>query len=309
MAWTGLVSPRSGVELPGPGRFVDGRPLRHCRTRSIASSRKPCCVPALVLATLAAIIASQAVIRGRLACPAGDSIGLFAANAGVLHQRRDGPNLYAGHQLGAAGWVCWPVVLFFKSSSALASAYGIAVTLTMLITTVLTYFVVREGWRMPAPVAVGATAFFLCIDALLVAGCAIKTFDGGWFPLLLGLALFVLMSTWRRGRELLMECIRRDGLSMQEFIAQLDPRSMHRVGAHCGLRSGRPANVPKALLHNLKHNQVLHARNVILTVRFHEVPWIPRSDVWMCNRWSMVSGKCKSTTASWTLPTCPRRWR
>jgi len=144
-----------------------------------------------------------------------------------------------------------------------------------MITTVLTYFVVREGWRMPAPVAIGATAFFLVIDALLVAGCAIKFLDGGWFPLTLGLLLFVLMSTWRRGRELLMESIRHDGLVLQDFIDQLDPRSVNRAERTAVYAVADPDTVPQALLHNLRHNQVLHARNVILTVRFQDVPWIP----------------------------------
>jgi KUP system potassium uptake protein len=166
-------------------------------------------------------------------------------------------------------------VLFFGSSSALAGAYGIAVTLTMMITTMLTYFVVRKAWQLPAPVAIGATAFFLAIDALLVAGCAVKFFDGGWFPLALGLLLFGVMSTWSRGRARLVQAIRRDGLELQSFIDGLDPRSLNRAERTAVYAVADPTTVPQALLHNLKHNQVLHVRNVILTVVFHEVPWIP----------------------------------
>jgi KUP system potassium uptake protein len=166
-------------------------------------------------------------------------------------------------------------VLYFGSSSALAGAYGIAVTLTMLITTVLTYFVVRHGWGMPAPLAIAATAFFLAIDALLVAGCAVKFFDGGWFPLLLGLLLFVAMSTWARGRALLLQAIRREGIALEPFVDRLDPRSMNRVERTAVYPVADPATVPQALLHNIKHNQVLHERNVILTVVFREVPWVP----------------------------------
>ncbi|MDP2024160.1 MAG: KUP/HAK/KT family potassium transporter, partial [Hydrogenophaga sp.] len=167
------------------------------------------------------------------------------------------------------------VVLFFGSSSALASAYGIAVTLTMMITTVLTFFVVRDGWRLPAPLAIGATAFFLAVDALLVAGCAIKFLDGGWFPLALGLLIFVVMSTWLRGRALLLQSLRRDGLELVPFIESLDPRSVHRAERTAVYAVADPSTVPQALLHNLKHNQVLHERNVILTVVFHDVPWVP----------------------------------
>jgi KUP system potassium uptake protein len=166
-------------------------------------------------------------------------------------------------------------VLFFGSSSALAGAYGIAVTLTMMITTVLTYVVVRHGWKLPAPLAVGATAFFLAIDALLVAGCAVKFLDGGWFPLALGVVLFGLMTTWSRGRTLLLERIRGDGLELGAFIEGLDPRAMNRAERTAVYPVADPSTVPQALLHNLKHNQVLHERNVILTVVFHEVPWVP----------------------------------
>jgi KUP system potassium uptake protein len=165
-------------------------------------------------------------------------------------------------------------VLAFGSSSALAGAYGVAVTLTMMITTMLTYFVVRDGWRLPAPVAIGATAFFLAVDALLVAGCAVKFFDGGWFPLAMGGLLFVAMSTWQRGRALTLEAIRSGGIALQDFIDQLDPATASHAARVAVYAVTDPSTVPQALLHNLKHNQVLHERNVILTVRFHDVPWV-----------------------------------
>jgi KUP system potassium uptake protein len=169
-------------------------------------------------------------------------------------------------------------VLLFQSSSALAAAYGIAVTLTMMITTVLTYFVVRRAWRLSAPLAVGATVFFLGIDALLVAGCAVKLADGGWFPLALGGLLYVLMSTWARGRELMLHSIRQDGLALEAFIDTLDLRTIHQVQRTAVYPVADPATVPQALLHNLKHYQALHERNVILTVVFHEVPWVGMND-------------------------------
>jgi KUP system potassium uptake protein len=111
-----------------------------------------------------------------------------------------------------------------------------------------------------------------------VAGCAVKFFDGGWFPLGLGLLLFGLMSTWSRGRALLLQSIRRDGIELQPFIGNLDPRSMHRAHRTAVYPVSDPSTVPKALLHNLKHNQVLHERNVILTVVFHEVPWVSMAE-------------------------------
>jgi KUP system potassium uptake protein len=124
----------------------------------------------------------------------------------------------------------------------------------------------------------GAMAFFLAIDALLVAGCAVKLLDGGWFPLALGLLLFGLMSTWSRGRELLLDSIHRNGLELQPFIDGLDPREIHRAERTAVYPVADPSTVPMALLHNLKHNQVLHERNVILTVVFREVPWVPMDE-------------------------------
>ncbi len=275
IAWTGLVLPGLALNYLGQGALLIGDPSA-IQNPFYRLFPEAWLVPALVLATMAAIIASQAVISGAY------SLTKQAMQLGFLPRMR--VHYTSAREMGqiympGVNWALLAgvlaVVLFFGSSSALASAYGIAVTLTMMITTLLTYFVVRESWRMPAPLAVGATAFFLVIDALLVAGCAIKFMDGGWFPLALGLVLFVLMSTWRRGRELVMASIRRDGLSLQEFIDQIDPRSVNRAERTAVYAVADPEMVPQALLHNLKHNQVLHARNVILTVRFHEVPWVP----------------------------------
>lgn len=275
IAWTGLVLPGLALNYLGQGALLmrDPSAIDNPFYRLFPDAW---IVPALVLATLAAIIASQAVISGAY------SLTKQAMQLGFLPRMR--VQYTSAREIGqiympAVNWALLfgvlAVVLFFGSSSALASAYGIAVTLTMMITTLLTYFVVKETWRMPAPLAMGATAFFLIVDALLVAGCSIKFFDGGWFPLTLGLALFVLMSTWRRGRELLMESTRRDGLSLQDFIDQIDPRSVNKAERTAVYAVADAETVPQALLHNLKHNQVLHARNVILTVHFHDVPWVP----------------------------------
>jgi KUP system potassium uptake protein len=275
LAWTGLVLPGLALNYLGQGALLMGDPSA-IQNPFYRQFPEAWLLPALVLATLAAIIASQAVISGAY------SMTKQAIQLGFLPRMR--VRYTSAREMGqiympGVNWALLAgvvaVVLYFGSSSALASAYGIAVTLTMAITTVLTYFVVREGWRMPAPLAIGATAFFLVIDALLVAGCAIKFLDGGWFPLALGLLLFVLMSTWSRGRELLMDSIRSDGLSLKEFVDGLDPRSVNRAQRTAVYAVADPDTVPQALLHNLKHNQVLHERNVILTVRFQDVPWVP----------------------------------
>lgn len=275
IAWTALVLPGLALNYLGQGALLMADPsaIENPFYRLFPDAWV---LPALVLATLAAIIASQAVISGAYSLTR-QAIQLgFLPRMAVRHtSAREAGQIY----MPAVNWALLAgvlgAVLFFGSSSALAGAYGIAVTLTMMITTVLTYFVVREGWRLPAPVALSATAVFLALDALLVAGCAIKFFDGGWFPLALGALLFGVMTTWSQGRERLLDRIRADGLSLEAFVEGLDARAMHRVGRTAVYPVADPATVPQALLHNLKHNQVLHERNVILTVRFREVPWVP----------------------------------
>ena len=277
-AWTGLVLPGLALNYLGQGALLIGDPsaLENPFYRLFPEAWV---LPALILATLAAIIASQAVISGAYSMTK-QAIQLgFLPRMAIRHT--------SAHEMGqiympAVNWVLLAgvvaAVLAFGSSSALAAAYGIAVTLTMMVTTVLAYFVVREGWRLPAPVAIGATVFFLAVDAALVAGCAVKFLDGGWFPLVLGLLLFVVMSTWARGRALLLQSVRQDGIELQPFIESLDPRSTHRAQRTAVYPVSDPATVPRALLHNLKHNQVLHERNVILTVVFREVPWVPMEE-------------------------------
>ena len=278
LAWTGLVLPGLALNYMGQGALLIGDPsaIENPFYRMFPDAWL---LPALVLATLAAIIASQAVISGAYSMTKqAIQLGFLPRMAVHYTSAREAGQIY----LPAVNWALLvgvvAAVLYFGSSSALAGAYGIAVTLTMMITTVLTYFVVREGWRLPAPVAIGATVFFLAIDALLVAGCAVKFFDGGWFPLALGLLLFGVMSTWSRGRALLLESIRRDGIELQPFIDSLDPRSVHRAERTAVYPVADPSTVPQALLHNLKHNQVLHERNVVLTVVFRATPWVPMSE-------------------------------
>ena len=276
-AWTGLVFPGLALNYMGQGALLleDPAAIENPFYRLFPESWL---VPVLVLATLAAIIASQAVISGAYSMTKqAIQLGFLPRMAIRYTSAKEVGQIY----MPGVNWsllaAVIAAVLFFKNSSALASAYGIAVTLTMMITTVLTYFVVRNGWNLPWPLAAGATLFFLCLDVLLVAGCAVKFLDGGWFPLALGGLIFLGMSTWARGRELLMEGIRRDGLDLQSFIDALDPKGIHRSQRTAVYPVSDPGTVPQALLHNLKHNQVLHERNVVLTVRFHDVPWVPMS--------------------------------
>ena len=165
-------------------------------------------------------------------------------------------------------------VVGFGSSSALASAYGFAVTVTMFTTTLLTFFVVRHAWKYPLPLAIGATSVFLALDLLLVIACSLKFMQGGWLPLVLGILVFSIMASWRRGRELLVESIGQGDPELLPFLQALIADSIHRVPRTAVYAVASSDTVPQALMHNLKHNQVLHERNLILTVVFHDVPWI-----------------------------------
>jgi KUP system potassium uptake protein len=179
----------------------------------------------------------------------------------------------------AVNWILLASVVLacigFGSSSAMASAYGIAVTGTMLITTVLTWFVVRRSWGYPLWVSVPATAFFIGLDLLMLVSCATKFIDGGWFPVVLACGVLVLMTAWKRGRELLVETLRED-LSPLPGFADAIGSDTHvvRVDRTAVFLSAEPYVVPQALLHNMKHNLVLHRRNIVLTVRFHEQPMV-----------------------------------
>jgi KUP system potassium uptake protein len=274
LAWIGYVLPALALNYMGQGALL---------MRDPSAVDNPfyrlfppvLLVPAVVLATLATIIASQAVISGAY------SITKQAIQLGLLPRMRV---LYTSAKevgqiyMPEVNWLLLTAVLLavagFGSSSALASAYGIAVTLTMLITTVLTFFVIRHGWRYPLPLALAATGAFLLLDAALVLSCAIKFLEGGWFPLVTGVAIFAIMATWRRGRALLIENIRQGDPELLPFITALAADRTHRVPRTAVYAVANPDTVPQALMHNLKHNQVLHERNLILTVVFHDVPWI-----------------------------------
>ncbi|MDI1273313.1 potassium transporter Kup [Polaromonas sp.] len=274
-AWMGLVLPALSINYMGQGALLMRdpsaleNPFYHLFPQSWL-------IPAVVLATLATVIASQAVISGAYSMTKqAMQLGLLPRMQVQHTSAKEAGQIY----MPEVNWLLLVAVLLavvgFGSSSALASAYGIAVTVTMLVTTVLTFFVVRHAWGYPLPVALAATGVFLALDLLLVISCSLKFWQGGWFPLVLGAAIFVVMATWRRGRELLMESMRRDDPELLPFITALVADKGRRIPRTAVYAVANPDTVPQALMHNLKHNQVLHERNLILTVVFHDVPWIP----------------------------------
>ena len=169
-------------------------------------------------------------------------------------------------------------VLLFGSSTALAAAYGISVSLVMVMTTVLTFFVIRYGWGYPLPLCLAATGFFFLVDIAFFASNSLKIMQGGWFPLTMAIGLFVVLSTWKEGRALLAEKAREDAIQLKSFLHMVFLDPPHRVSGTAVFLTAERGVLPNALLHNLKHNKVLHEHNVFVTVRSHEVPRIPSAE-------------------------------
>jgi KUP system potassium uptake protein len=236
-------------------------------------------LPLVVLATAATVIASQALISGAFSVTKQVVQMGFLPRLQVLHTSvKDTGQIY----IPFVNWGLFAVivlaVVMFKSSSNLAAAYGIAVCTDMLITTVLTFFVIHYGWKYPFWWCLVATGFFFVIDLAFWASNLLKLFEGGWFPLLIASVIMMLMLTWRDGRTLLDLKRREDALDLTSFLGAVFTSPPARVeGTAVFLTSGMGA-VPNAFLHNLKHNKVLHAQNLFVNVHNHEVPWIEDKD-------------------------------
>jgi KUP system potassium uptake protein len=275
LAWSALVLPALTLNYMGQGALLIHNPgaIENPFFRLFPQTWV---LPMVAFAAVAAVIASQAVISGAFSmAKQAIQLGFLPRMEVVYTSVREAGQIYLPRLNWALMVAVICAVVGFGSVSALTSAYGIAVTVTMLIDTILTYFVVRYGWGFPLWVALSATGFFVVLDGLLVAACSLKFLHGGWFPLLLAMGMFAVMSTWKRGRELLLESIRRDDPDLIPFITALAEDDIVRTPRTAVFTVANVGTVPQALLHNLKHNQVLHETNVILTVKFHEVPWIP----------------------------------
>ena len=279
IAWTTLVLPSLALNYMGQGALLmrDATALASPFYRLFPQAWL---IPAVVLATAASVIASQAVISGAYSMTKqAIQLGLLPRMRILYTSEKEYGQIYVPH----VNWVVMVAVLLavvgFGSSSALASAYGIAVTVTMFITTLLTFFVVRHVWKYSLTLALAATALFLAVDAVLVVSCSLKFWQGGWFPLVMGAVIFAVMATWKRGRELLIEHIRRDDPELLPFITSLsEDTQAHRIPRTAVYAVANPGTVPQALMHNIKHYQVLHEQNVILTVKFEEVPRVPPAE-------------------------------
>ncbi len=235
--------------------------------------------PMIGIATAAAIVASQALISGAFSLT-NQAVQLgYSPRVTIRHtSSTEFGQIYISEVNWALGLACVALVLQFRSSSALASAYGIAVTGTMAITTLLFHRVMRDRWRWPRWAAWPLTAGFMVLDAAFFSANAIKIEEGGWFPLGAAGAVFVLMSTWKRGRAALAEQLRDAGLSLDLFIDEIERRPPHRVPGTAIFMTSNPGGVPPVLLHHLKHNKVLHERVVLMSVTTENIPAVPDAE-------------------------------
>lgn len=276
IAWSCLVLPGLALNYLGQGALLLANPAAVSNPFYL-SFPSDWLIPAVILATLATIIASQAVISGAYSITK-QAIQLgFIPRMQILHtSASESGQIY----IPAINWLLLVAVIIatiaFQNSSAIASAYGIAVTGTMLITTILTYFVLRHNWHYPLWMALGATGAFFLLDLLLLASCSAKFFKGGWFPVALGICLVVVMWTWKQGREILLKHIHEDDPKLKDFVKVIASEKKARIERTAIFLCANSDTVPHALMHNLKHNQVLHQTNLILTVAFSDVPVVAK---------------------------------
>lgn len=271
-AWFMLVLPGLVLNYFGQGALILGNP-EAVRNPFYLLAPGWALLPMVALATLATIIASQAVISGAF------SLTRQAIQLGYV------PRMFIQHTsseeqgqiyIGTVNWALMVgvvlLVIGFESSGALAAAYGVAVTGTMLITTLLSSAVVLLAWKTPRWLAIPMLLGFLLVDSLYFAANAPKILQGGAFPVVAGVALFILMTTWKRGRKIIVERLDEAALPLDLFIASLQAQPPHRVQGTAVFLCARTDAVPHALLHNLLHNQVLHEQVVVLTVVSEEEP-------------------------------------
>ena len=273
VAWFGFVMPALVLNYFGQGALLLNEPAA-IESPFFHLGPQWALVPLVILATLATVIASQAVISGAF------SVARQAVQMGFL------PRMLIIHTSGKAegqiyipftNWTLYlavvALVVGFKNSSHLAAAYGIAVTGTMLIDTMLVAFVMVLLWRWNKLLVAAVAGSFLIVDIAFFAANALKIPQGGWFPLVMGLVAFTVLTTWRRGRRLVRRELAKQGIPMSLFLGMLGD-DIHRVSGTAVFMTGSKDGVPAALLHNLKHNQVLHERVALVTVETTDTPYV-----------------------------------
>jgi KUP system potassium uptake protein len=276
--WFSIVLPGLFLNYLGQGALLLADPTAAANPFYLLAP-KWALYPVVALATVAAVIASQALISGAF------SLTMQAIQLGYW------PRLEIDHTsveekgqiyIAPVNWIlmfsCIALVIGFKSSSRLAAAYGIAVSLTMLITTVLFYFAARRLWAWNPWLCAPICVVFFGIECAFLGANLLKFAHGGWFPLVVGAAIYTLMSTWKRGRRLLSDRLRASVLPYAMFLEDVGRNPPLRVSGTAVYLSGSSEGTPMALLHNLKHNKVLHERTVILTIVTDEIPHVEHAN-------------------------------
>ena len=274
LAWFAIVMPCLTLNYFGQGALLLAEP-EAVKNPFFNMAPDWALVPLVVLATAATVIASQALITGAFSVTKQVIQLGFLPRLQILHtSARDTGQIY----MPLVNWGLFVVivlaVVMFKTSSNLAAAYGIAVCTDMLITTVLTFFVIRYAWKYPLWLCIATTSVFFLVDLAFWSSNLLKLADGGWFPLFIGGLILTLMLTWRDGRSLLHHKTRDEAMDLSSFLSALFLAPPTRVEGIAVFLTSEDGIVPNAMLHNLKHNKVLHAQNLFVTVRNHEVPWI-----------------------------------
>lgn len=274
LAWFGVAMPSLTLNYFGQGALLLAEP-EAVKNPFFMMAPDWALIPLVGLATLATVIASQALITGAFSVTKQVIQLGYLPRLNIQHTSvRDTGQIY----MPLVNWGLFVAivlaVVMFRSSSNLAAAYGIAVTLDMLITTTLTFFVIRYGWGYPLALCLAATGCFFVVDLAFFASNLLKLFQGGWFPLMIGGALFTLMMTWKQGRRLLNAKLRADAIDLKDFLESVFISPPTRVEGTAIFLTAEPGAVPNALLHNLKHNKVLHERIVLMTVQNIDEPYV-----------------------------------
>jgi KUP system potassium uptake protein len=274
LAWFSLVMPALVMNYFGQGAMLLAHP-ENASNPFFEMAPHWALFPLVILATFATVIASQALISAAFSVTKQVIQLGYLPRLRILHTSvKETGQVY----IPFVNWTLYGcivlAVVFFGSSSKLAAAYGITVTIDMLITTIMTFFVIRFAWKLSLWICISATAFFFTIDLLFFSANAIKILDGGWFPLLIGAIMFMLMMTWKQGRALLSDRLRSDSLDLVPFLDAVFISPPTRVAGTAVFLNADAGTTPNALLHNLKHNKVLHEQNLFVTVKSHEIPWI-----------------------------------
>jgi len=276
LAWFWLVMPALMLNYFGQGALVLADPKK-AENPFFLMMPDWALLPMVALATVATVIASQALISGAFSATKQTIQLGYLPRMRILHTSiKESGQIY----LPAVNWALYVGVILavatFGSSSALAAAYGISVSLVMVITTVMTYFVIRHRWHYPLWLCLLATSGFFVVDVGFFISNSLKIMQGGWFPIALALGLFTLLATWKEGRRLLKEALRSSSMELESFLDSVFTHPPVRVEGTAVFLTAESGMVPNAFLHNLKHNKVLHKQNLFVTVRNHEVPWIDR---------------------------------